>query len=63
MYCITPYAYVQRVAGALDSLLDRQSLETALDELAYLYEVMDPELQESAEQVMAALRDRLQKVI
>ena len=60
---IDPYLYVQRVAETLDSLDDRRSLETALDELEYLYEVMDPELQESAEQVMAALRDRLQKVI
>lgn len=59
---IDPYGYLQRVARELPFLSDRAGLETALDELEYLYEVMDPELQESAEQVMTLLRDKLQQV-
>lgn len=59
---VDPYAYVQRVAKALNASIDRRSLEEALDELEYLYEVMDPELQELAKQVMAAIRERLHQI-
>ena len=57
---VTPYAYLQQVAGRLTQLTDRSEIETLLDEVEYLYEVLDPELQDSAEQLIAQLHSRLE---
>jgi hypothetical protein len=57
---VNPYVYLQQVAGRLTQLSDRSEIETLLDEVEYLYEVLDPELQEPAEQLLAQLRARLE---
>ncbi|MGA9396497.1 MAG: hypothetical protein WCA83_00095 [Azonexus sp.] len=57
---INPYVYMQQVAGRLTQLNDRSEIETLLDEVEYLYEVLDPELQEPAEQLLTQLRARLE---
>ena len=57
---VNPYAYLQQVAGRLTQLTDRSEIETLLDEVEYLYEVLDPELQGSAEQLIAQLHSRLE---
>ena len=56
---VDPYAYMQQVAGLLDTITDRRKLDTLLDELEYLYEVLDPELQPLADDLIARLRGRL----
>lgn len=56
---VDPYAYMQQVAGVLDRLDDRAQINTILDELEYLYEVIDPELQPLADDLMQRLRARL----
>lgn len=56
---VDPYAYMQQVAGVLDRLDDRGQINTILDELEYLYEVIDPELQPLADDLMERLRARL----
>lgn len=56
---IDPYAFLQAAAGRLDRLTDTESLDRLLDELEYLYEVMDPELQTLADGVMERIRARL----
>jgi hypothetical protein len=50
---------MQQVAGVLDRLDDRAQINTILDELEYLYEVIDPELQPLADDLMERLRARL----
>lgn len=57
---VNPYLYLQQVAGRLTQLTERSEIETLLDEVEYLYEVIDPELQESADQLIAQLRARLE---
>ena len=57
---VNPYAYMQQVAGRLTQLTERREIEMLLDEVEYLYEVIDPELQESADQLIAQLRSRLE---
>ncbi len=57
---VNPYVYLQQVAGRLTQLTERSEIETLLDEVEYLYEVIDPELQESADQLIAQLRARLE---
>ena len=58
---IDPYAYMQQVAGVMDRLNDRERINTILDELEYLYEVLDPELQPLADDLIERLRARLDR--
>ena len=56
---IDPYAYMQQVAVKMDELTERQEIETVLDEVEYLFEVIPPEMQDNAEKLIALLRDKL----
>jgi capsid portal protein len=56
---IDPIGYVQQVAMNMDQLTDRAEIETVLDEVEYLFEVIPPDLQELAEQVIERLRQKL----
>jgi hypothetical protein len=56
---IDPYATLQRAAGRIVASQDPAELERLLDDIEYLWEVLDPELQGPAEQVMERLRDRI----
>ncbi len=58
---IDPYAYMQQVATSMSQLSSRGEIETVLDEMEYLYEVMSPEIQEHADQLIQQLRDKLSK--
>ena len=59
MHGIDPYAYLQQLAGRLETLGNRDDVESALDDAEYLYEVMDPELQHLADDLIDRLRERL----
>ncbi len=56
---VDPYGYMQRVAGRLDRTEDRAELERMLDDLEYLFEVTDPELQSLAEDLMDKVQRRI----
>ena len=56
---IDPYSYMQQVASKMDQLQDRVEIETVLDEMEYLFEVIPPDLQEPAEQLILLLRKKL----
>jgi hypothetical protein len=58
---VDPWAFMQDLAGRLDGMTDREEIERAMDDLEYLMEVLDPELQESAYQLHDRLRARLEK--
>ncbi len=55
---IDPYAFLRQTAGRLDRITDRGELDRLLDDLEYLYEVIDPELQHLAEDMMERIRRR-----
>lgn len=55
---VDPYAYLQSAAGRLDRM-GAADLDRLLDDLEYLYEVLDPELQPLADGVMERARARL----
>ncbi len=59
---IDPYAYMQQVAVMMDELTGRNEIETVLDELEYLFEVIPPEMQDNAEKLIGLLRDKLANV-
>jgi hypothetical protein len=56
---VTPYRTLHDIARAMPELTRRDEIESALDELEYLFEVMPPEMQEYAEPVIEALRQKL----
>ena len=56
---IDPYAYLNQVSQKMDSLTSRAQIETVLDEVEYLFEVIPPDLQHLAEPIIAELRQRL----
>ena len=56
---IDPYAYMQQVATSMHELTARDEIETVLDELEYLFEVIPPELQDNAEKLISLLREKL----
>jgi len=59
---VNPIAYLQQVSGQLDRLTQRDQIEPVLDELEYLYEILDPELQAPADQLIDTLRKRLEQL-
>ncbi len=61
---IDPYRYLQQVAQKLaepGALQDRGEIETVLDEVEYLFKVLEPEMQDGAERLIAELRARLEQ--
>jgi len=56
---IDPYAYMRQVATQMDRLEQPSDIERVLDELEYLFEVIPPELQGPAEQLILQLRRKL----
>ena len=59
MQGIDPYEYLNQVALNLDRLTRREQVETVLDEVEYLFEVIPPEMQDQAENLVELLRKRL----
>jgi hypothetical protein len=43
------------------ALQERGEIETVLDEVEYLFEVLEPEMQDGAERLIAELRARLER--
>lgn len=61
---IDPHVYLQQVARKMAdpaALQERKEIETVLDEVEYLYDILDPEMQDGAEKLIAQLRARLEK--
>ena len=56
---VDPYRYLAEVSRNLDTLTERAKIETVLDEVEYLFEVIPPELQDLAEPVIETLRKKL----
>lgn len=56
---IDPYSYLAEVSRVMDTLTQRDQIETVLDEVEYLFEVIPPELQDLAEPIIEALRKKL----
>lgn len=54
-----PHAYLQQIALRMKDLHERAEIETVLDELEYLYDIIDPGLQDGADALMVQLRKKL----
>ena len=56
---IDPYEYMQQVSMRMHEFERRGEIETVLDELEYLFEVIPPEMQDNAEILITLLREKL----
>jgi len=56
---VDPYSYMHQVSMRLAEMTDRDEIEEALDKMEYLFEVIPPEMQDNAEQLISLLRERL----
>ena len=56
---INLYSSLLEISRVMDTLTQRDEIETALDQVEYLFEVIPPELQYLAEPVIETLRKKL----
>lgn len=59
---ITPYITLEQIAARMKDMDTHEAVNDALDEVEYLFEVIPPELQEPAENLIAQLREKLKKL-
>lgn len=59
---IDSIGWMQRLAGRINQLETRREIEAALDDVEYLMDALDPELQDPAYQLVEALRRRLEQI-
>ena len=62
MQGVDPLGYIQQVAANLDRLTSRRELETVLDEVEYLFEVLDPELQDQGYELIERIQRKLNQL-
>lgn len=55
-----PYSYLSEVARRLPTLSQREEIERILDEVEYLFEIIPPEMQDPAYQIIDQLRAKLE---
>ena len=60
---IDSIAWMQQLAGRIDRLHKRTEIEAALDDVEYLMEALDPELQGTAYQLAEILRQKLDQTV
>ncbi len=56
---IDAIAWMQQLAGRIDQLNTYAQIESALDDVEYLMDALDPELQDAAYQLVETLRHKL----
>lgn len=54
-----PYRYLQQAAAQMHTLDTHESVNRVLDELEFLYEALDPEMQDIATGLIEQLHERL----
>jgi len=56
---IDPYAYMHNISLNMNDLVSKKEIETVLDEIEYLFEVIPPDMQDNAEILIELLRKKL----
>jgi len=59
---IDPYAYMHNISLNMNDLVSKKEIETVLDEIEYLFEVIPPDMQDNAEILIELLRKKLTDV-
>lgn len=62
MQATSPYKYLELVSELFDTLNSSEEINQVIDELEYLYDLIDPEFQDQVSDLINRLMQRLQKL-
>jgi predicted metallopeptidase len=62
MQATNPYKYLELVSELFDTLNSREEINQVIDELEYLYDLIDPEFQDQVSDLINRLTKRLQEL-
>jgi hypothetical protein len=62
MQTTNPYKYLEQVSELFDSLNTREEINQVIDELEFLFDLIDPEFQDQVSDLISRLTRRLQEL-
>jgi len=62
MQTTNPYKYLEQVSEMFDSLNTREEINQVIDELEFLFDLIDPEFQDQVSDLISRLTKRLQEL-
>ena len=62
MQTTNPYKYLEQVSELFDTLNTREEINQVIDELEFLFDLIDPEFQDQVSDLIARLTKRLQEL-
>lgn len=62
MQATNPYKYLQQVSELFDTLTTREEINQVLDELEFMFDLIDPEFQDQVSELINRLTQRLQEL-
>jgi hypothetical protein len=62
MQATNPYKYLEQVSELFDTLNTREEINQVIDELEFLFDLIDPEFQDQVSDLIARLTKRLQEL-
>jgi hypothetical protein len=62
MQATNPYKYLEQVSELFDTLNTREEINQVLDELEFLFDLIDPEFQDQVSDLIGRLTKRLQEL-
>jgi len=57
-----PYRYLEQVSELFDTLNTREEINQVIDELEFLFDLIDPEFQDQVSDLISRLTKRLQEL-
>ncbi len=62
MQATNPYKYLEQVSELFETLNTAEEINQVLDELEYLYDLIEPEFQDQVSDLISRLTNRLQEL-
>jgi flagellar hook-associated protein FlgK len=62
MQTTNPYKYLEQVSELFDTLNSREEINQVIDELEFLFDLIDPEFQDQVSDLINRLTKRLQEL-
>lgn len=62
MQTTNPYKYLEQVSELFDTLNTREEINQVIDELEFLFDLIDPEFQDQVSELIGRLTKRLQEL-
>lgn len=62
MQTTNPYRYLEQVSELFDTLQTREEINQVIDELEFLFDLIEPEFQDQVSDLISRLTKRLQEL-